>query len=139
MKLSEYLAGSAATPGFREAVEAFTAGAGPAEKLSFPVTAPRVKVERTLTKLLEEYPTLPIEGADIKGHSGCEFFRGIATIRADNRVLRVHFEWNCKWKAMELGWKDYFGFPDQVRAAHEFGHDCFRAWEEEGVEELAGA
>jgi len=139
MMLSEYLGRSAATPAFREAVEAFRAGAGPSEFLAFPITAPRVKVERTLTKVLEEYGTLPIEGVEIEGYSGCEFFRGLAAIRTTEQVVRVRFEWNCKWKAIQLGWTDYFGFPDQTRAALEFGYDRFRSWEEEGAEELAGA
>jgi hypothetical protein len=40
----------------------------------------------------------------------------------------VRFYWDCKWKAQEQGWTDYFGFPDQMRAAREFGYDCFRSW-----------
>ena len=47
------------------------------------------------------------------------------------RARRVRFHWDCKWRALQEGWTDYFGFPDQVRAAREFGHDCFRLWEEE--------
>ncbi|HEX8695519.1 MAG TPA: hypothetical protein VF746_24110, partial [Longimicrobium sp.] len=45
----------------------------------------------------------------------------------------VRFVWDCKWKAEQHGWHDYFGFPDQGRAAREFGYDCFRAWVEEAV------
>jgi hypothetical protein len=28
---------------------------------------------------------------------------------------------------------DYFGFPDQVRAAQEFDWRCFRRWERRGI------
>ena len=45
-------------------------------------------------------------------------------------MRRVSFHWDCKWKAMELEWHDYFGFPDQARAAREHPYACFRAWGE---------
>ena len=37
--------------------------------------------------------------------------------REDVRTVRFH--WDCKWKAQQEGWSDYFGFPDQMRAARE--------------------
>jgi hypothetical protein len=139
MKLIELLEGSAATPALREAVLRFAATARPTDRLAFPPHAPAIKVERALTKLFEEFPELPIEAVEIAGHSGCEFFKGVISARAADQVLRIRFEWNCKWKAMQLGWFDYFGFPDQGRAAREFDHDCFRAWEADGAGQLAEA
>ena len=47
------------------------------------------------------------------------------------------FHWDCKWRAQQQGWVDYFGFPDQTRAAREFGFDCFRSWVEEEVSPIA--
>jgi hypothetical protein len=139
MKLIEFLEESAVSPSLRDAVRHFAVTGRAAESLSFPPNAPGVKVERTLTKLLEEYPDLPIERVEISGHSGCEFFRGEISVRSAQQALRIRFEWNCKWKATEMGWFDYFGFPDQTRAAREFEHDCFRAWEQVQSEQLAGA
>ena len=42
---------------------------------------------------------------------------------------QVRFHWDCKWRAQQEGWVDYFGFPDQIRAAREFGWRCFERWE----------
>jgi hypothetical protein len=89
-----------------------------------------VKVERTLTKLLVEYPHLDIESIEIRGQSGCEYFRGELTLRTSAGEQCVTFHWDCRWRAEEKGWQDYFGYPDQIRAARELGWDCFRSWEE---------
>jgi hypothetical protein len=128
MALAEHLAASAATAEFARAVESFMETGCGNERVVFPRTSPSVKVERTLTKILQSIPHLPIEKVEIVGHSGCEFFRGEAVVFAGSGEARIEFHWDCKWKALELGWKDYFGFPDQVRAAREFGFDCFREW-----------
>ncbi|MEX2583956.1 MAG: hypothetical protein WD766_11810 [Gemmatimonadota bacterium] len=139
MKLIEYLQDSAVTAAFREAAEAFLSSGQPSDRVAFHPHSPPIKIARTLTKALEVYSSLPIESVEVDGRSGCEFFCGDLVVRTAERRVRVRFEWNCKWKARELGWVDYFGFPDQTRAAREFGHDCFREWEEEAVEELAEA
>ena len=119
--------------GFRAALAAFRATGRPSERISFDRLSPPVKVERAITKALVEYPDLAIESIEIRGSSGCEFFRGTAILRTATEERHVRFVWDCKWKAEEQGWRDYFGFPDQARAAREFGWDCFRTWEEERV------
>lgn len=129
MKLIDLLSTSAATPAFRSAVEMFLSNGRPNDGVAFTAHAPRVKVERTLIKALEAFPDLAIEGVRVEGSSGCEFFRGEMVLEAGGEQRHVRFDWDCKWKAVQLGWTDCFGFPDQTRAAREFGHDCFRRWE----------
>jgi hypothetical protein len=131
MPILDYLERSASSAAFRSAVEEFVQSGLPSEEVAFDVRCPPVKVERTLIKILEAYPSVPIERVTIDATSGCEFFTGRAEIEAETGTLAVRFEWNCRWKAEQLGWKDWFGFPDQTRAAREFGHDCFRTWREE--------
>jgi hypothetical protein len=133
MTLRVFLQRSRATEPFRDAVSAFLRDRRPNDGITFHVHSPPVKVERTLTRVLEAYPDLDIEKVEIDGTSGCEFFRGRATIHAVGEVRRVRFHWDCRWRAEAEGWVDYFGFPDQVRAAREFGYDCFREWEEEAA------
>lgn len=136
MTLHAFLQRSAATEPFRQAVEAFLRGGRASERIAFQPYSPAVKVERTLTKVLEAYPDLPIERVEVDGASGCEYFRGTVTVHAGDEVRRVRFHWDCKWRAEQQGWRDYFGFADQGRAAREFGHDCFRGWEEVQVVRL---
>ena len=133
MKIFDLLDGSSATEPFRDAVQRFVREGRPNERLAFNQGCPAVKVERTLVRALEEYPALEVESIVIHGSSGCEFFRGWMDVHTSNEVRRVSFHWDCKWKAVEMGWHDYFGFPDQTRAAREFPYACFRAWEEEGA------
>ncbi|HYJ80425.1 MAG TPA: hypothetical protein VEW03_12510 [Longimicrobiaceae bacterium] len=133
MKILDLLERSGATEPFRHAVAAFVRDGRPAACLVFNRECPPVKVERALAKALEQYPHLPIESIEVRAASGCEFFRGTLEVHTAVEVRRVRFHWDCKWKAEQFGWHDYFGFPDQGRAAREFGHDCFRAWSEEGV------
>ena len=138
MKIIEFLERSQASAAFRESVSAFLKTGRANERIVFDYRSPSVKVERALTKALEEYPDTPIESIELNGSSGCEFYRGTMTLRTADDERRVRFHWDCKWRAEEQGWRDYFGFADQTRAAREFGHDCFRAWEEEPVLESAG-
>ena len=130
MDLHSFLQRSAATHAFRDALGRFLRDGRPCERVAFNHPSPPVKVERTLTKVLAAYPELAIERVEIQGATGCEFFRGTATIHAAGEARRVKFDWDCRWRAEAQGWHDYFGFPDQARAAREFGWDCFRAWEE---------
>lgn len=138
MSLQTFLQRSAATEAFRDALDRFLRDGRPNDLVRFHVHAPAVKVERTLTRILEAYSALPIEEVEIDGASGCEYFRGRATIVAGGEERRVRFYWDCKWRAIQEGWTDWFGLPDQARAAREFGHDCFRSWEEEAVLEVEG-
>jgi hypothetical protein len=130
MKLLKLIAGSAITPDFRDGIDAFLKSGRANDQVAFNSSAPPVKVARTLTRVLESYGHLPLESVAITGRSGCEFFRGEVTVRSRYDERRVEFHWDCRWKAIELGWFDYFGFPDQIRAARELDHDCFRSWEE---------
>lgn len=131
MTLHESLQRSHATGAFRDAIASFLRDGRSNELVRFDAYSPPVKVERTLTQLLQARPELEIERVEIRGSSGCEFFRGalMAVAAGEERCFRFH--WDCKWKAIQQGWTDYFGFPDQARAAREFGYDCFRTWEEQ--------
>ncbi len=133
MDLTTFLQRSQATAPFREAVARFLRDGRTSELVSFNAPSPSVKVERTLTKMLEAYPDLPIERVEIQAATGCEFFRGTLALHAGGEERRVRFDWDCRWRAEREGWSDYFGYPDQARAAREFGWDCFRAWDEVGV------
>lgn len=131
MTLPDLLDRSAATPAFREAVARFLQDGRPSEAVAFDYGSPPVKVERTLIRALIEYPSHPIESIEVRGRSGCESFRGELTVRGGGEARRVSFHWDCRWRAEQEGWRDWFGFPDQARAAREFGWDCFRHWSEE--------
>lgn len=137
MPILDYLARSAASTTFRTAVEHFVRTEQPNAHVAFEPHCPPVKVGRTLIRVLEAYPELEIERVAIDAESGCEFFTGRAVIRAAASSRVVSFEWNCRWKAEQMGWVDWFGLPDQGRAAREFGHDCFRVWSEEPAVETA--
>jgi hypothetical protein len=65
----------------------------------------------------------------IDGKPGCSDFRGSVEGEVEGVVRRWNFVWCCKWRAIEQGWLDCFGFPDQVRAAGEFGYRCFERWQ----------
>ena len=129
MSLLPFLQRSRASEPFRDAVARFLRDGRPCERIDFHVFSPPVKVERTLTRILEAYPELEIESVRIEAVSGCEYYRGSAAIQAGGEEHTVRFHWDCKWRAEQEGWRDYFGFFDQARAAREFGHDCFRQWE----------
>lgn len=124
------LARSGATPAFRAAVADFARTGRPGPRLRVSPGAPPVKVERTLAKALVEYPALPVESIEVDAVSGCESFRGTLVLRTAEEERRVDFCWDCRWRAEQNGWTDWFGFPDQTRAAREYGWDCFREWEE---------
>ena len=129
MILSQLLERSRASEEFRKSVVEFVRHLRPNDGVTFDAYSPPVKVERTLTKLLEEHPELEIERVEIEGASGCEYYRGELRVHTPDGMRKVRFYWDCKWRAIQEGWTDYFGFPDQTRAAREFGHNCFRQWE----------
>lgn len=138
--IQSFLDRSQATETFREAAGEFLSSGMPNEKISFDYRSPPVKVERVLTKLLESERDLVIDGLSVDGRSGCEYFRGELTVRvADGETRRFRFHWDCRWRAEQKGWTDHFGFPDQIRAAHELGYDCFRVWEPVPADEDAAA
>jgi hypothetical protein len=128
MTLLDLLGHSRVKPEFAAAVTEFLRSHRSNDHVQYGPGCPPVKIERTLMQLLKSSPEMEIERIEIRGVSGCEYFRGELVVHTTYAPVTVRFEWNCKWKAQEQGWSDYFGFPDQTRAAREFGHDCFRTW-----------
>ena len=129
MDIENLLAASSATERFKVAVRAYLDHED-APAIQVVRHSPRVKVQRLLSQLLSAEPELAIESVVIDGASGCSDYRG--TIRVETRGASkvFNFVWDCQWRAREEGWTDYFGFPDQIRAAREFGWRCFAHWDE---------
>jgi hypothetical protein len=127
MTLDALLAASDATEAFKRDVLAY------ADRQSAPAItllnhAPRVKVLRLLTQLLADQPQMPISRVEIHGVSGCADFRGWIAVETEAERRVFDFVWDCHWRASQEGWTDCFGFPDQIRAAQEFGWQCFADW-----------
>lgn len=122
------LAASRATPAFRADLAAFAAGQSPA-RITRAMGNPRVKVLRAIAQLLHAEPALAVDSVSLDARSGCADYAGLITVTdASGAVHQFDFEWNCEWKARQAGYTDYFGFPDQIRAAQEFGWQCFERW-----------
>lgn len=130
--MDQLLTQSRATEPFKAAVRSFAAGQV-ADLVEVRGYAPRVKVERVLHQLLAAEVAHPIERVSISGRSGCSDFVGTLQFVAAGQTYRVEFAWDCRWRAEQEGWVDYFGLPDQIRAAREFGWDCFERWEKDEV------
>lgn len=126
--MESILVRSRATEGFKRDVLRFAAGdqVSSIEVIGF---APRVKVERVLVQLLSAEPDLVVQRAAVRGTSGCSDFVGEISVETPTGSHTFGFSWCCRWRAEQEGWSDYFGFPDQIRAAREFGWDCFERWE----------
>jgi hypothetical protein len=107
--LETLLSQSAATADFKQAVQDLKDNKRQA-LIVYNSGSPPVKVLRTISKLLEEFPNEVIETVKLDGSSGCTFV------------------WDCKWRAEQEGWTDHFGYPDQIRAAREFGYQCFETF-----------
>lgn len=137
MSLLSFLDRSAASEQLKHAMRALVAQpwghAQSCESLVCRRGMPAVKVERVLTQLLSELPTLPIERIEIDARSGCSDFGGHLTVYAEDTVRVFDFVWDCRWRAAEEGWTDHWGEPDQIRAAREFGWRCFAVWSERKV------
>ncbi len=122
------LAASCATAAFRADLAAFSSRQ-PSERISVVGPSPRVKVLRAIAQLLNAEPSLTVDRVRVQAVSGCADFVG--TMSVTDHAGGTHafdFEWNCEWKARQLGYVDGFGFPDQIRAAQEFEWDCFERW-----------
>src|SRR5687767_6108045 len=119
---------SRATHDFKDAVACFVAG-DRTERVRLETYVPRVKVRRLLTQLLTAEPSLEIEHVVIRGMSGCSDFVGSVDVQTTSGSHVFDFVWCCRWRAENEGYVDYFGFPDQSRAAQEFDWRCFRRWE----------
>lgn len=129
MNLDAFLTNSKADPEFKLEVLAYASGRR-SNRLRSPNYAPPVKVLRVVAQLLSEHPELMIQSVAVDGVSGCSDFRGSMSVECLDGVHEFEFAWDCKWRAMQAGWTDHFGFPDQIRAAREYGHRCFRTWNE---------
>ena len=134
MNLEALLAASGATDDFKHSVREYSTR-GKAPLVDAAAFAPPIKVMRVLAQLLETEPTLRLEHVRVDGYAGCSDFRGSVEAHADGIVRQWSFVWCCKWRAVEQGWIDCFGFADQMRAAREFGHRCFETWSEASLRE----
>lgn len=122
---------SFATSEFKADVLSFLAGE-PTERVKVETFVPRVKVRRLLAHLLHSEPSLEIEKVVVRGSSGCSDFVGSVDVHTTSGRHAFDFVWDCRWKAESEGYVDYFGFPDQTRAASEFDWRCFQRWERRG-------
>ena len=120
---------SKATENFKRDAIRFAAGQDVESIVTLGHT-PRVKVERTLAQLISAEPELEVQRVVVQGASGCSDFVGEILVDTPTGSRTFSFKWCCRWRAQQEGWSDYFGFPDQIRAAREFGWDCFEEWEE---------
>ena len=127
--MENLLQSSKATSDFKAAIAQFLSG-DRTERVKVETYAPRVKVRRLLSQLLAEDSGLEIEQVEIRGMSGCSDFVGSVNVHTTSGTTHVFdFAWCCRWRAEHEGYLDYFGFPDQMRAAQEFDWQCFRQWE----------
>jgi hypothetical protein len=123
------LARSNASQAFKHAVRAFAARQAVTE-IVLAHHVPRVKVLRLLTQLLHAHPEFHVERVFVDAHSGCSDFSGTVVVEGGGESRMFEFVWDCRWRAEQEGWTDCFGFPDQIRAAEEFGWQCFQRWRE---------
>jgi hypothetical protein len=128
--LGDLLAESRASDAFKSDVVRFLES-GSAERLRVRGYAPRVKVARLIKHVLASHPDLQIEHLLVEGQSGCSDFVGTARLATSNETRVFDFVWCCRWRAEQEGWTDFFGFPDQMRAAREYDWRCFRVWSEQ--------
>ena len=127
--LLELLGRSRSTDEFKADVRAYAAHQ-PAARVSAARHSPRVKVLRVIAQILDTNPDLAIERVHVEGASGCADFRGYVAVEAGPERRTFDFVWDCHWRAVQEGWTDAFGLPDQIRAARVFGYQCFEQWEE---------
>jgi hypothetical protein len=125
--MKSILGNSRATDPFKVDVATFCSG-GVAPRVSVDGFAPRIKVQRVLMQLLSSEPALPITRVVVRGRSGCSDFAGEVQVETMSETHVFDFIWDCRWRAEKEGWTDCFGLPDQIRAAQEFGWQCFQVW-----------
>ena len=135
ISLDASLAASRATPEFQADVRAY-ADYRDASRVVLLRNAPRIKVLRVITQLLATHPELPVERVRLHGVSGCADYRGtVVAEMAHDSPRTFAFVWDCAWRATREGWVDSRGTPDQVRAAREFGWQCFSEWNDISLRE----
>jgi hypothetical protein len=127
-ELEQILARSMAAEPFKFAVRGYGM-ASSAERIRIDGYAPAVKVRRLLTHILATEAHLPIEQVTVRARSGCSDFAGTVKLQTATDTHVYNFIWDCRWRAEQEGWTDYFGFPDQIRAAREYDWRCFERWE----------
>jgi hypothetical protein len=129
-ELADLLTGSRASEPFKTDVVRFLE-TGAADRLVIRGYAPRVKITRVLKHVLAQHPDLDIEQIAVEGRSGCSDFVGTVQVETATDTHTFSFVWCCRWRAEQEGWTDYFGFPDQMRAAREYDWRCFQVWQEQ--------
>jgi hypothetical protein len=128
MELDKLLAASRAAESFKRAVRSYCEDKA-ADRIAVAGYAPPIKVKRLLKHVLHSEPELPIERVTLRGFSGCSDFVGTIDVHTVHGQLTFEFVWDCRWRAIQEGWSDYFGLPDQIRAAQEFDWRCFKHWQ----------
>ena len=126
---AKILARSFASERFKSDVLAFSARAE-APSITMTRNVPRIKVIRLVNQVLHAHPEWAIERLHVDGRSGCSDFVGTVTVEGAGESRTFEFAWDCRWRAEQQGWLDCYGFPDQIRAADEFGWNCFQRWAE---------
>ena len=126
---AQILSRSCATERFKIDVLAF-ASRSEAPSIILTRNVPRIKVIRLINHLLHAHPEWAIERLHIDARSGCSDFVGTVTVEGAGESRAFEFAWDCRWRAEQQGWVDAYGFPDQIRAADEFGWNCFQRWAE---------
>ena len=127
--LETLIAASRAKDEFKTQVVALADGGSPDGAIRFNPQCPPVKVLRLLMKLLEVYPEKKFTEVEVQAVSGCSNFTG--KVIAQPGDLKIRFNWDCRWRAEQEGLRDAFGDPNQIRAAQQFGYQCFNQFEAE--------
>jgi hypothetical protein len=125
---TQILSRSCATDRFKADLLAFSSRAE-SPSISLARTVPRIKVIRLINQLLHAHPEWVVDRLHIDARSGCSDFVGTVTVEGGGESRVVEFAWDCRWRAEQQGWVDAYGFPDQIRAADEFGWNCFHRWQ----------
>lgn len=127
--IEELIEKSSATEEFKNALLELTRGGNSNDHIQYTRSSPKVKVLRAVMQLLDQHPELPVESLSVGGRSGCSDFRGTMDVAANGDSHTFEFVWDCAWKAQQLGWKTFWGSPDQQKAAQEYGYKCFERFE----------
>ena len=127
---TKILTRSCATNRFKNDVIAFASRAD-VPSITLVRAVPRVKVVRLINQLLHAHPEWVVDRLRVDARSGCSDFVGTAVVEGGGQSRVIQFAWDCRWRAEQEGWVDAFGFPDQIRAADEFGWNCFHRWQPE--------
>ena len=127
---AKILTRSCATARFKNDIVAF-ASRSDAPSITLVRNVPRIKVIRLINQLLHAHPEWVVDRLQVDARSGCSDFVGTAIVEGGGQSRVIQFAWDCRWRAEQEGWVDAFGFPDQIRAADEFGWNCFHRWQPE--------